>query len=363
MLTIISIFILLNLLYWLFIFNKLSHYYQHQYNNKPPATHLISKTAIVIAVKNEEQNIKKNLLSFLNQKPSGYKLVLVDDYSKDNTLHIIDNYSQQYPYLKVLKNKYESGKKYALSYATQNIEEKYLLFTDADCYVKSENWLVKMTSLFNNQVKIILGYSPYTGKTFLSKFIRFETFMTAVQYFSYAILGIPYMGVGRNIAIDKAFFIKNKGYESNFDIKSGSDDLFVNENANARNTAIQIDPDTFVYSTPAKTLNEFIKQKTRHISTSFRYKIIHKILLALYSLSHIGVYLLLIVGIFFLPLKLVIILWLLRIIIILTVSYRSFVLLKEKDLFIWLPILDFLMFVYYFYMGVYYFFADKNKWK
>ena len=361
MMTIILILLSLNLLYWILIFNKLSNYKPDLI--KSPSKDTIAETAIVIAVKDEEQNLQKNLPSFLEQKPTGYKLIIVDDHSKDNTLNILDNFLRQYTYLKVVKNKYKKGKKYALTYAIENIDEKYLFFTDADCYVKSDNWLNKMISKFDQNIKIVLGYSPYTGKDLLSKFIRFETFMAAAQYFSYAIFGIPYMGVGRNMAVDRTFFMKNKGYDGHFDLQSGNDDLFVNANANSVNTAIQIDPDTFVYSTPPRSLSEFITQKTRHISTSFRYKTIHKILLALYSFSHIGVYLSLIAGIFFLPLKLIFLLWLLRIIIVFIVSYRSFLLLKEKDLFIWLPLLDLIMFIYYFFMGIYYFFAAKNKWK
>jgi len=362
MLTVILIFTVLNLLYWIFIFNKLS-IIKSNISSKLASKQIISESAIVIAVKNEEQNIQKNLSSFLNQKPEGYKLIIVDDYSQDDTFYIVENYSRRYPNLKVLKNKYETGKKHALSYAINNTDEKYLLFTDADCYTKSDKWLSKMVSLFDENIKIVLGYSPYTGKNLLSKFIRFETFMTAIQYFSYALSGIPYMGVGRNMAVERFFFINNKGYENHLDLKSGNDDLFVNENANARNTAIQLDPDTFIYTTASGSLSEFIGQKARHISTSFRYKTIHKVLLAVYSFSHIGVYLSLITAVFFLPFGIVFLLWLVRIFIISIVSYRSFILLKEKDLFIWFPVLDFFMGIYYFFMGIYYFFATKNKWK
>jgi hypothetical protein len=36
--------------------------------------------------------------------------------------------------------------------------------------------------------------------------IRFETVLTAVQYFSWAKSGLPYMGVGRNLAYKEEFF-------------------------------------------------------------------------------------------------------------------------------------------------------------
>jgi hypothetical protein len=261
-----------------------------------------------------------------------------------------------------MNSKSSSGKKYALSQAINNTNKEYLVLTDADCYVNSEYWLQKMISKFDDNIDIVLGYSPYKGNGFLNKFIRFETFMAAMQYFSYALIGLPYMGVGRNMAIKSRFFIKNKGYESHLDLKSGNDDLFVNANASNGNTAIQIDSDTFVETEPPKSLFAFIKQKTRHVSTSFRYKNIHKLLLGLYSFSHIGFYIFLVIGFIYLPFLNVFAFWILRFTILIITSYRSFLKLKEKDLFWYLPILDFLMFIYYSFIGIYYFFAPKNKW-
>ena len=49
--------------------------------------------------------------------------------------------------------------------------------------------------------------------SFLNKLIRFETMLTALQYFSYAIDGKAYMGVGRNLAYKKSIFISADGFE------------------------------------------------------------------------------------------------------------------------------------------------------
>jgi len=356
--SIIYILLTVNLFYWVIVFSRFSIY---KNNKNSKECNKIKDSAILISIKDEQQNIKKNFKSFLEQKPDEFDFVVVDDYSEDNSIEIL----YQAPFhgrIKVLVNKSKPGKKQALSYAISQIDKEYLLLTDADCYVKSQSWADKMINSFDENTSIVLGYSPYTGNSLLEKFIRFETFMAALQYFSYYLKGIPYMGVGRNMAIRRSFFIKNGGYKTHMDIKSGNDDLFVSENANSKNTNIQIDPDTFVYTAPPKTLREFIKQKTRHFSTSFRYKTIHKLMLGFYSLSHIGFYIALISSFVFMPFYIGIIFWILRILILYISSYNSFKKLKEQDLLLFLPVFDFLMFIYYTYMGIYYFFAPKNKW-
>ena len=53
-------------------------------------------------------------------------------------------------------------------------------------------------------IEVVLGYGAYKKYPgFLNKLIRFETFHTALQYFSYALAGKPYMGVGRNLSYRK----------------------------------------------------------------------------------------------------------------------------------------------------------------
>jgi hypothetical protein len=54
----------------------------------------------------------------------------------------------------------------------------------------------------------VLGYGGYEkiANSFLNKLIRFETLL-AMQYFSWAKVGHPYMGVGRNLTYKKEEFL------------------------------------------------------------------------------------------------------------------------------------------------------------
>jgi len=108
-----------------------------------------------------------------------------------------------------------------------------------------------------------------------------------MQYLSYALAGIPYMGVGRNLSYRKSMFIRNKGFTSHYKISSGDDDLFINQVANKRNTQINIDPESFVYSAPKTTFNAYFRQKRRHLTTGKYYKTTFKWLLGLFSFTQL----------------------------------------------------------------------------
>jgi len=114
--------------------------------------------------------------------------------------------------------------------------------------------------------------------------------ITAMQYFSYALAGIPYMGVGRNMLYRKSCFVKNGGFRSHRHIASGDDDLFVSEIATAKNVAVSLDAETFMYSEPKSDLRSYVKQKIRHLSTGQYYRWYHQLLLGFFAASHVWHY-------------------------------------------------------------------------
>jgi hypothetical protein len=147
------------------------------------------------------------------------------------------------------------------------------LLTDADCYPKSDQWLQRMVSNLSREKKIVLGYGGYERKRgLLNLLIRYETVFTAIQYLSYAIKGRPYMGVGRNLAYEKALFFENKGFASHYHIASGDDDLLVNQISTRMNTAIEISKESHTLSIPKNNFRDWIKQKQRHLSAGNLYK-------------------------------------------------------------------------------------------
>jgi hypothetical protein len=101
----------------------------------------------------------------------------------------------------------------------------------------------------------------------------------AVQYLGMALRGMPYMGVGRNLAYRKSIFFENKGFGPYTHLASGDDDLFVNSNASAGNIAAEFGKESHTRSVPALNIRAYFKQKTRHLTTAKHYKASHKIVL------------------------------------------------------------------------------------
>jgi hypothetical protein len=99
---------------------------------------------------------------------------------------------------------------------------------------------------------------------------------------------MPYMGVGRNIAYRKSFFLANGGFESHHTRLSGDDDLFVNQCASHQNTSIVATHPTLVFSMPKKDISAWLRQKMRHISAASGYSRTTQLLLTGFAFAHIG---------------------------------------------------------------------------
>ncbi len=257
--------------------------------------------SVIICARNEAKNLKQYLPFVLNQKYPNFEVIIVNDCSSDDSEDILRDFQDKYPNLKVVKidehPRYKTAKKFAVTLGIKAASNEILIFTDADCKPASENWLFLMASNYvNPTTEIVLGYSPYQLKNgFLNKLIRFETFQTAINYFSFALVGMPYMGVGRNLSYKKSLFFKGKGFASHMHIQSGDDDLFVNQNASTENTALEIRPDSHVWSEPKLTWVSYWMQKFRHLGAGKVYKKQHQFNLGLQAISSAGFYLFLII--------------------------------------------------------------------
>jgi glycosyltransferase involved in cell wall biosynthesis len=332
----------------------------------PPATVPVS---VVISARNEAKNLTENLPSVLNQNYPDFEVVVINDCSFDSSDQVLMDLQTIYPHLKVVTItehvRHKTGKKFAVTLGIKAAKNEHLLFTDADCKPASDDWITRMAANFTGSTQIVLGYSPYikTGN-FLNPFIRFETVKTGINYLSSAINGDAYMGIGRNLAYTKTLFFGAKGFASHMHILSGDDDLFVNQNATANNTSVEMHPDAFVYTDAKTTLSSWFRQKKRHFGVGKEYKNRHRRLLSLDAMSGFFFYILLTLCLVFnFEPWLAIGLFMFRLILQLVIYSKPFKRLDGNDLIWYLPFLDMIYYLYLNTFGLVGTFIKTTKWK
>ena len=285
----LGVFIIVSLVNLLYFFSFFSFATTNTKNKLHPEV----AVSVIICAKNESENLKNFLPAILEQDYPDFEIIVINDASTDDTLEVIEEFQKIDPRIKIVdvqnNEAFWANKKYALTLGIKKARNKHLLLTDADCAPQSKNWIMEMSRNFQPGNSIILGYGGYFQHTgsILNKLIRFETLLTAIQYFSYAKLGTPYMGVGRNLAYTSTQFYEMKGFASHLHLRSGDDDLFVNEASTAENTSICFHPDSITRSVPKNSFSEWFHQKRRHVSVAGHYKSKHKVLLGTFYIFRV----------------------------------------------------------------------------
>ena len=247
------LFLLLMPYFALILFLCIRLYFPKKY---PPEDSIDTdgRLAIVVACKNEEDNLPLLFSSIEKQHSMPKEIIFVDDNSTDNTFAILLDFAKKLPNVIVLQSP-GIGKKAALIEGVKHCTAKYVLFTDADCILPDEYCLNAKIFLTTHSVDMLLGgvklhyLSSNFAKNFsvktdisdfaLNPFKAFEILdlgsLQAVSAGS-AMMGCPIMCNGANMIVRRDIYLEHiSGIRT--DIPSG-DDMFMLHNIKASNGKI-----------------------------------------------------------------------------------------------------------------------------
>ena len=242
--------------------------------------------SVVICARNEARNLQALIDMLMEQRHNDFEVVIVNDRSDDDTLEVLNWLKPKYERLRVVNiqadEKFSYGKKIALGVGIRAAKHSHIVLTDADCVPTSRDWLALMCAGFKEGRQIVIGHSPYQHTGGLTNVLeRYDGTTKAMQYISFALAGLPYMGVGRNLGYTQDLFFNARGPRRHDHLMSGDDDLFINAVARTRNTSVMADKDSFMTTAATADLATWIRRKRRHFTTARYYRFGHQMLLML----------------------------------------------------------------------------------
>lgn len=223
-----------------------------------------SAITVVVAVRNEEENIL-NLLGDLRLQTYPYlEIIVVDDESTDGTREMVSRYCTTSPNTKLLLSQ-GSGKKQALTTGIQASQGSIVVTTDADCRV-SATWIESIGSTFaDTKTQLAFGLVRMQDENW------FEN-IQAVEFASVIGTGVGAFGIGQpvfcngaNLSFRKSAFIAVDGYRGNFEVPSGDDEFLLRKIlASFPDGVTLLDPSsTTVTTRPNSTLKSLFNQRIR----------------------------------------------------------------------------------------------------
>ena len=115
--------------------------------------------SIVVPVYGVEEYLAKCLDSLINQTANNYKILVINDGSKDNSQVIIDKYTKAYPDKVKGYIKENGGLSDARNYGLNYVDTPYVMFIDADDYVENDMVETCLKEIKDNDVDmVVFGY-------------------------------------------------------------------------------------------------------------------------------------------------------------------------------------------------------------
>lgn len=265
--------------------------YKISTEEKLPSTFI----SIIVPARNEAQQLPVLLQSVATQNYPRhlFELILVDDFSTDETAAI----ARSYDFVKLLSmadfieaNSINSYKKKAIEIAVQHSKGELLLTTDADCVVDN-NWLRTIVSYYEStQAQLMVMPVMYTNNQQPLGIFQLLDFMSLQGITGASVYKKMHsMCNGANLAYTKIAFDTVDGFKGIDNIASGDDMLLMHKIARRFPDGIHYikSKEVIVQTSPMHTLRNFFQQRIRWASKADRYddKSIFWVLLMVYFLN------------------------------------------------------------------------------
>lgn len=246
--------------------------------NNRATTLLRKKVTIVVAARNEEQNIVSCIesLKALEYESELLEIIIVNDSSTDNTLNLIKSHTNNYPQFKILdlpetpENKLK-GKLNALNEALKIATGEIIMLTDADCVVPP-GWVSETVKYYSSDnIGMVCGYTRIAqGSPLFSKLQTLDwLYLQSLAAYSSGI-NQTLSSIGNNLSYSRDAYQAVGGYENiKFSITEDLALLRAINNTGKYKILYPINYERMVITRPCQNIKELIRQKKRWFRGGF----------------------------------------------------------------------------------------------
>ena len=161
------------------------------------------KISIIIPVYNGEKTIEKSLLSIYNQNFKEIETIIIDDFSNDKSVEIINKLMKKFPSISLYQNQINKGLLYSKLTGILKAKGKYILFLyQNDFFTKIDTFSILYDEVEKNNLDI-LGFSSLLNE---GKYIHH---FNEIENISQIMYNITTEGVRRTGDVIFNYFIKN----------------------------------------------------------------------------------------------------------------------------------------------------------
>ncbi|MGV8091712.1 MAG: glycosyltransferase [Mangrovibacterium sp.] len=239
--------------------------------------------SILLSVRNEEERIEKLLLCLLNQQYQDYEVIVVDNFSEDNTLTIIGALSKKYPRLKfsALSQELRFSEKMAVNLALKAAQYEWVIFLSPGTEGISPDFLKKINNEIADEQSLALNYINYIPrKSFYNTWCRIERFYSFLTSAAYSLSGILLFFQQSNVLFRKQFYFESAGFKGRMNDDFANMELLFNTGKKNK-VVVSVDPDTSIRENVSLGKTDFTELVQKRIQIKKNFSLIKRMILGL----------------------------------------------------------------------------------
>jgi len=202
--------------------------------------------SIILAVRNEEQHIRKIVDKFKEQQFEDYQLLVINVHSEDNTDGILNVLAETNPKLKVtsLSQETQFSEKQIINIGLKGAASPWIVLLTSSTGEINSAWLASMNGLLAPETDLVVGYTNIERlKGFRNLICRLERFNQFMISGAWTLAGKPFVFNEDNVLFKKSMYFDTLGFRHKMNRNFANLELIFNENMKKGRVKITTNPD------------------------------------------------------------------------------------------------------------------------
>jgi glycosyltransferase involved in cell wall biosynthesis len=199
----------------LLLFYNVLFYLRLAFYKVPGSGAAIIPFTIIMIERNEGEHLAKNLPGWLSMGYPDYEVLVVDDFSEDNSWTTVGLLRLRYPKLKLtgLNQETRYSEKLSRNLGLKAATYDKVVFANPDMLTPDNHWLPGIATAFSEQKEMVVGYTRYSpAKGFFHTLFRVESFFQQIESMAFCRNGLPFVATEENISFDKKAYFDINGF-------------------------------------------------------------------------------------------------------------------------------------------------------
>ena len=208
--------------------------------------------SLILTVRNEEDNLKNNLPKILSLDNVDFEMVVVDDFSQDNSYLVLGLLRDRYKRLTIstLNQETKYSVKLAQNIAIKASKNQWVLNVPVSLAEVDDEWLNSFSQVIVDDKNVVIGYSTVAkNKGFFNLLIRIENYFSYIKSAGYILNRIPFVYSEENIAFKKEKYFEIGGYGQKVTEHYANLELVINSFIKKKNTTVLFNKESLIRKT------------------------------------------------------------------------------------------------------------------